>query len=448
VDTTTGQSVRIEGPIVASRPTLDDAVEQISKRLMSSVAWHLDEFFLLSLAEPPDWDTYLFFIEGLRSGMLPSEREKHLNEVLEIDPRFIPARLLLALTYSNAGRRSEEKELLADLEQDSAKMSRYGREDLSLRRSDLEGDWLKCLDSVRRMQDLKPQVELRPQLIYYLNLSNRMLELAEFSSGLLDKFGEKPPPLFLLHKSSALHMLSRHDEELEIARKGRDLYPNEIGFWSTEAGALSALGRFDELLSLLDDSTTIATQEESPISTGQQDPGTVFEAATEELRVHGRRQESLDVANRLVEWRKHAEVDGTAAWDQRVRLAYAFYLAERWEEARSLLEELAVDVVNLDDRYVMSIHGLSGVIAARQGDRQRAQRISRDLEEITERSPGERADWRAQIAAQLGERESALHLLRQAVAEGRSVPGNIHWKPAYEPLWDDPEYQELVRPKG
>jgi len=172
VDTATGQPVRIEGPVGASRPTLDDAVGQISKRLMSSVAWHLDEFFLLSLAEPPDWDTYQFFIEGFREGMPKSEWEEHLQEVLEIDPRFIPARLALAQTYSNMGCRSDEEALLAELEQDSAKMSRFGRDDLSVRRSNLAGDWLKCVDTIRRMQELEPEVDLRPQLIHHLNLSN------------------------------------------------------------------------------------------------------------------------------------------------------------------------------------------------------------------------------------------------------------------------------------
>ncbi len=61
---------------------------------------------------------------------------------------------------------------------------------------------------------------------------------------------------------------------------------------------------------------------------------------------------------------------------------------------------------------------------------------------------GEIEFFRAGIAAQLGETDRAIHLLRQAVAAGYCEYMWIHSHPPFEPLWDDPEFQEILRPKG
>ena len=58
----------------------------------------------------------------------------------------------------------------------------------------------------------------------------------------------------------------------------------------------------------------------------------------------------------------------------------------------------------------------------------------------------ERDLWhRATIAVALGDRERAMTLLRKW-ADVASVP--LHTKHEFEPLWDYPPFQELLRRKG
>jgi hypothetical protein len=84
-----------------------------------------------------------------------------------------------------------------------------------------------------------------------------------------------------------------------------------------------------------------------------------------------------------------------------------------------------------------------GVVAARMGDRSEALRISR-LKAVATHPSGP-----AYIAAELGERERAVDLLRDAFSKGVSgLSLNLHRDDYYRRLWDYPPFQELIRPKG
>ncbi len=54
----------------------------------------------------------------------------------------------------------------------------------------------------------------------------------------------------------------------------------------------------------------------------------------------------------------------------------------------------------------------------------------------------------AQIAARLGDHDRAINLLQQAVTAGFYNYLLIHRDANFESLRDDPEFQEILRPKG
>lgn len=75
------------------------------------------------------------------------------------------------------------------------------------------------------------------------------------------------------------------------------------------------------------------------------------------------------------------------------------------------------------------------------------------IAETLERLPGdvqlgEKALWRASIAAQLDDRPGAIELLRRAFADGLQYNVSIHSDVDLAPLWNEPAFQELMRPKG
>jgi predicted Zn-dependent protease len=113
-------------------------------------------------------------------------------------------------------------------------------------------------------------------------------------------------------------------------------------------------------------------------------------------------------------------------------------------EARALFEELASE-----QPENVELLGHLGTIAARRGDRAEAERIATAL--ASSAQPylrGGNTLWRARIAAQLGEHEQALHLLREAFSQGQRYGLWLHTDPDLGPLRNLSSFRELVRPKG
>jgi len=122
----------------------------------------------------------------------------------------------------------------------------------------------------------------------------------------------------------------------------------------------------------------------------------------------------------------------------------------RFDEALAVVEGMLPDFQ--DDRWVLLT---MGQILAHLGHRERALEMDAKLVELgaagidsTTYAHGLAEYESAQIASLLGDRARATNLLREAVAAGFSDYLDIHTNPAFEPLWDDPEFQEIMRPKG
>lgn len=82
------------------------------------------------------------------------------------------------------------------------------------------------------------------------------------------------------------------------------------------------------------------------------------------------------------------------------------------------------------------------------GNKEEALKISKQLED--EKRPylfGNPTFWRARIAALLGDKESAVNLIRRAAKEGYSY-SSIHPCEDFESLGDYPPYILRMKPKG
>ena len=86
---------------------------------------------------------------------------------------------------------------------------------------------------------------------------------------------------------------------------------------------------------------------------------------------------------------------------------------------------------------------------ARLGNRERAWALLEELRQYDEPYDyGHRKYYAADIAAQLGERELAVELFREALSEGFYEFFWFHADMDQEPLYGYPPYEELRRPKG
>ncbi len=220
----------------------------------------------------------------------------------------------------------------------------------------------------------------------------------------------------------ALHMLGDYRGELKASRRGLLLFPDRGYLIRGVVRASAALGRFDELNDILS---------EKPAQIG------LMQVAALELRAHGYSQESEELLERVIQWYKAQEpID-------RPGLAWVLYAAERFEEARTLYQELATE-------YPKDLEnsGYLGAIAARLGEREEALRISRWLAEVgNEHIGGYHTYRRACIAAQLGDLDVAMGLLNEARDQGYFTIYSFHRDIDLEPLRDHPGFQEFIPPE-
>jgi hypothetical protein len=164
-----------------------------------------------------------------------------------------------------------------------------------------------------------------------------------------------------------------------------------------------------------------------------------------ELRAHGHRETARRTAERAVAWFRALPVTEAAKYQG--GLMQALWQCEWWAEAKTIAEaELAKAPGYPDD---IDYRGCVGTLAARLGDVAQARRIEAELAALTRPYLyGEQTYQRACIAAQLGEKDRALALLREAFAQGCGFRIQMHRDPDLEPLWGYPPYEELMKPKG
>jgi len=128
---------------------------------------------------------------------------------------------------------------------------------------------------------------------------------------------------------------------------------------AAEVGALAALHRVEEVRDIVDQSLATASEYGSPYW--------VMDCAFWELRAHGHLEESIEIANRAVDWCRGRPQEAAQTEELRASLATALYFAERWDEANALFEELA-----REDPEDIDYMGPLGTLAARRGDQAEA----------------------------------------------------------------------------
>jgi hypothetical protein len=235
--------------------------------------------------------------------------------------------------------------------------------------------------------------------------------------------------------AAAYHMNGDYEGQLRVAREGQRRFPGVLQLYSQEGAALAALGRLDEIEKVIEACEALGGSRSGS-------PAGVMSAVYSELRAHGHREASLKVAERTVHW--YQARPAVEAADSRGGLLESLCYSERWNEAKTTADVLLAE--NPDD---IGRLGSVGVLAARLGDAAQARRIEADLAAITRPYlRGLHTYQRACIAAQLGENDRALALLRDAFARGFEFNEEVHRDANLEPLWGYPPYEELMRPKG
>jgi tetratricopeptide (TPR) repeat protein len=432
-------------PVTGSRDAPTELVETLGRRVLGAVASYLGRTVDPSVMRVPSWEAYREFERASEVfGSDFPEAARRFQRVVQIEPSWYFPRYLLFLAFVHQGLWAEAAEQVDAAARNEAELTPFERLVLRSSRAQLAGRYEELLATQQEMERQAPEL---PWIILNTGAFGLLTNRPRYA---IQQMRRLPSFVFMGNPEMAQwplreiawshHDLGQFEDELEAVRRGRREVPTAQTFLVGELRALAALGRLEEVDRLVEEA--LAGQPPQAV------PGEILLTVALELRAHGHREASLRMIGRAVEMAEALPPGRASTTVARQALADRLYAAERWEETRAIAAELAKE--KADDIWVM---GMLGTLAARRGDRAAALSISERLKRLDRPYLfGEHTYNRACIAAQLGEKDDAVALLRQSVAEGfpawAGLSFTVHTDIDLEPLHGYPPYEQLLKPKG
>jgi len=442
-DAQMGAVVHAFDPIPVNRDAPQEAIATLRDWVLMAVQDHLHPLLAWGAGDRfPIYDAYLHYrsyLEGVGTGAT-----QHIYQAVEIDPEFARPRILLGGSWGpDIG---EYHEMFVAFFEPVREMPLNGEQQrlVSMIDARMEGRWEEAFRITRADLDRHPADPFRQwQIVRSAGWADRPLAAIEaFRTIDWDPLTPAMARTMAVEAAcNAFHRLGRYDEELELIRETLDLGPAQLfGLpleWF-ELRALVGLGRLDEIDPLVDEFLVMPFD-------GLQDPAIMVYAA-HELRAHGHPEAARAMAERsMIWWDHHPDVP------RRVDYSESLMSVGRIEEALAVMQKMLTECPDCQPFLTVA-----GWCYARLGDRNRALEIDAHLTELGEAElisiqvlghHGVIQYRSAQIASTLGDQDRAISLLQDAVTAGFNDYLAIHIDPRFEPLWDDPDFQEILRPK-
>lgn len=424
-----------------------DCLDRLAVRVAEIVEMqvHVRELLLL-LNRLPSYEAY-------RAMVVDNDEERGVA----LDPAIgILRRVFRAYDQYNRGESVEAAAAVqALLDDHGSLLSESGKHSTRGDRAFFEGNLPLALRQHRRASELEPSsLFFKAEVADTALAANRPLEMVAVFADVA------PCDNYFGFKLIYAHLRAGDFEAaVEAARTFDACFPDRWWFIEQEEiMALAALGRVDEMEKALERCLTrhrgtsfaALTQPAQVMSLTQ--PAQVMSTASLELSARGDHVAARSLAERalasyrqaLEAWQSQESAELTV--DQELGMVEFLWRAGLEDEAVKLGKRLLESAPEN-----LAVITWNGILAARRGDRVEAEKAA---EEITGagKTVNERANHtfnRACIAAQLGDTDRALDLLRQTVALGPFDFWNqMRVDPDLEPLRDHPAFQELLRPKG
>ena len=414
-----------------------EVIHDLLQKILSVLSIHIDhELVLQYLENPPVYEAYVEFMEGLSYLGLDNEQSiEYFKRAEELDPDFLPIKVHKARAYMNLGQYAQADSLFQAVHSERDRLIPHDEYSLDYGMHRIAGDLQEAFATLRQRASFFG--EGHPYLLglnaLRINRPQKTVDtFSEFEVSEQFDINEDGRGYFWFNVfARAYHLLEEHGKELEKAREGLEYFPEDLVLKSREIEALAALGEIEKVHNAIEESKAI----DEPMRGSH---GTVMLQAAYELRAHGNREESIEIAEQTIEWYEANEPENKSG------LANALYLAERWDEAYSIYEELTLE--EPDD---IGYKGMTGVLAALMGDEEKARQVEEMLRTVDQEYHfGLHTYYRARINALLGEHEKAVSLIEESFEQGRPFDIYIHRDLALEPLQEYPPFQELLEPDG
>ncbi len=439
VDAGEGELLNAVGPV--NGPVSDPlkSIELLRQKLMGSLAANFDPHFISfsdRILQPPLFDAYQEFLTGqeLYYQYKFNDAIQHFYKAAKLDTTyFLPlvwasgVHFSNGFTLDNIDEYRKSDSLNQIIKKHQGELTPGEQHMLDYLIAWLDGD----LEGVYQAARLTAQYSIvfKYELGWAALRANHLQETIDVMTALEpDKYLFKGRYWWVLTK--AHHLLGNYKKELKIAQRGRKKHAGLFSALWNELRALAATGNIDEIIRLYEQSLNFLAE---PFW----NPAYLMLWTATELRVHGYPSASKTAITHAIEWYQAHPDDNF-----RFELAQAYYVADQLDKSREIFEKLAQEEPGNIDCL-----GYLGAIAVRTGDQTKAENICTLL--VNPDRPylfGRHTCWRARIAALSGDKEFAIQLLRDAIAQGFDYY-SLHEIIDFTSLYDYPPYIELIKPK-
>ena len=454
-----GKVLRALDPVAGPLAQPLSAVEALRQRVMAALATLFDSrlsHWATTASQPPTFQAYQEFIAGLDRFVqfdMPGAIA-HFERASAVDTAFRLPLIFAANAHMNVGEFATADSIGHALERHVERFAPLDRSYLAWVLATCRGDGAEALRAARAMANLAPASEALYLVAEAAMALNRPREAVDALVALgPDRGFTRGWWVYWSDLTTALHLLGDHRRELKEALEGAHRFPDNPQVLITQVRAFAALGRADEATRRL-----AATVSLPPVQGWTPADGMLLAAV--ELRAHGHAAAADTALAQARDWLAARPPAEAASNEHRFRVALVSYLAGRLADAQREFARLAAPerlgrrdspatVAHTGDEWDQTDYlGYLGAIAARQGEREPALRADQTLAGLKRRYLfGRHTVWRARIQALLGERDVAVGLLRDAIAQGYPQAHELHSDLAFESLRDYPPFRELVRPK-
>jgi serine/threonine protein kinase/tetratricopeptide (TPR) repeat protein len=451
-DSITGDLVYALEPVTGSRASPGRLVEALSDRAVAAVATHFHPSLDIAVIRPPSsYEAFQHWRRGEEEFAADPERSiEHFERAIELDPNFFVARLRDVAAYKEIQRFTDAQHLIRSADDHLSHCTPFERAWLNCERSALVADHIGCYDHSREMLDHAKELHWVRGLVgtYALRLNRPQVTLDVIGPVARDpSFVSRTQGwgavLALTSLLDACHVVGDFERELSFAEVALAAFPDVGDFYASKARAAAALGRVDEVVRTIDESMSVPQRWNAVLNRGED-----IAVTASELRVHGHRSAAIEMANRAAGWfKKNQSEAGVGRYDRdwdTFYYGYSLCVADRWREAEEHFRELTRDNPG-DLRYA----GALGIVVAHGGDRREALLIVETLpNQDHPYGPAWKSYWCAAIHAHLGDSDRAMEFLRKSFTQGERHGPWHHQAMDLEPLWQELEFQTLIRPKG
>jgi DNA-binding SARP family transcriptional activator/TolB-like protein len=447
------------GPILTSRAAPLSGIEVLRRRAMGSVAALVDQRFSpLGTTEsvPPSYEAF----QAVSEGHLAADRRRffeaiaHFRRAAALDTNYLYPLVQIARAHGNMFDCARVDSAAAELAPRTPRLLRYEKLLVDREVQLCAGDLPAAHRTSKALLAERPtSTAVAMYVARCAGALNRQREVIELlmPSGVVPSFRT----MNAYHLSAfAFHSLGEYQRELEVAQHARERFSDMVEPLTFEGRARAALGDLKGVREVVVQSMVGGHGSVPGAMAGGLNTPDVLQTVAHELRAHGHAAAAHQVTVELRDWLvRHPPAPGNMEAEREYLFALfgAEIDLERWDEAAAITQRLAA-------RFGRNIGTLAsrGRLAAYRGDIREAERLSDSLGMLNYKyMRGQNTHARAQIAALLGQRERAVQLLRDALAEGvqydtyrgpRTRSFN-HALPEFQSLRGYPPFEELLRPR-